>query len=117
MAEATSIMKLTHLLPTLALACSPFTPLALGDHHGEKKDEAPKVELKPDVKIAIECNDSMQFNKKEFEVPAGKVVELTLHNVGKLPKVAMGHNLVISRGATLRHDRDAGQAYRIYSGR
>ena len=37
----------------------------------------------------------MQFNKREFEVAAGQVVELEFKNVGKLPKAAMGHNLVI----------------------
>ena len=51
--------------------------------------------LNADQKITITGNDSMQFDTKEFTVKAGKKVELTFKNVGKLPKIAMGHNLVI----------------------
>ncbi len=51
--------------------------------------------LNADQKITITGNDSMQFDTKEFTVKAGKKVELTFKNVGKLPKLAMGHNLVI----------------------
>ena len=46
-------------------------------------------------KVVITGDDKMQFNKREFEVAAGQVVELEFKNVGKLPKAAMGHNLVI----------------------
>ena len=43
----------------------------------------------------------MQFDIKSFEVKAGDEVKLTLKNVGKLPKIAMGHNLVIlKKGVT-----------------
>ena len=38
-------------------------------------------------------HDAIQY--PEFSVPAGKKVELEFKNVGKLPKIAMGHNLVI----------------------
>lgn len=48
-----------------------------------------------DVAVTITGNDTMQFDKKAFEVSAGDVVTLTFKNVGKLPIVAMGHNLVI----------------------
>ena len=46
-------------------------------------------------KIVITGNDTMQFSTREFSVPAGKKVELEFKNIGKLPKIAMGHNLVI----------------------
>ena len=46
-------------------------------------------------KITITGNDTMQFDTKEFTVKAGEKVELELKNIGKLPKLAMGHNLVI----------------------
>ena len=46
-------------------------------------------------KITISGNDTMQFDTKEFEVNSGEKVELELKNTGKLPKIAMGHNLVI----------------------
>ena len=47
-----------------------------------------------DQKITITGNDS-RSDVKEFTVQAGKKVELTFKNAGKLPKLAMGHNLVI----------------------
>lgn len=47
------------------------------------------------VEIVIEANDTMKFNKTTFSVKSGDTVKLTLNNVGNLPKVAMGHNLVI----------------------
>jgi azurin len=37
----------------------------------------------------------MQFDVKNFDVTAGKKVKLTFKNAGKLPKIAMGHNLVL----------------------
>jgi len=46
-------------------------------------------------KVTITGNDTMQFDTKEFTVKAGEEVELEFKNVGKLPKIAMGHNLVI----------------------
>ena len=47
------------------------------------------------AKITISGNDTMQFDLKSFEVKAGQKVELTFKNVGKIPKIAMGHNLVV----------------------
>ena len=48
-----------------------------------------------DVTVTIEGNDRMQYDKKAFEVAAGDAVTLIFKNVGVLPKIAMGHNLVI----------------------
>ena len=47
------------------------------------------------TKVSISGNDQMQFSVKEFEVKAGEQVELEFKNEGTLPKIAMGHNLVI----------------------
>ena len=46
-------------------------------------------------KITITGNDTMQFDTKEFSVKSGEKVEIEFKNIGKLPKIAMGHNLVI----------------------
>lgn len=46
-------------------------------------------------KFSITGNDQMQFSLREFEVKAGEEVEIEFKNIGKLPKIAMGHNLVI----------------------
>jgi len=45
--------------------------------------------------LLIEGNDQMQFSKNELKAVAGKPIKLTLKHVGKIPKEAMGHNLVI----------------------
>jgi azurin len=51
--------------------------------------------LHADQKITVSGNDLMQFDIKEFTVSAGENVELEFKNIGKMPKIAMGHNLVI----------------------
>lgn len=48
-----------------------------------------------DGSVTIEGNDLMKFNLAEFTVVSGTEVKLTLNNAGKMPKQAMGHNLVI----------------------
>ena len=48
-----------------------------------------------DVAIEITGNDQMQFSSKAFEVSSGDTVTLTFKNVGTLPVMVMGHNLVI----------------------
>jgi azurin len=47
------------------------------------------------TKVTITGDDQMKFSVKEFTVKAGEMVELEFKNVGKLPKIAMGHNIVI----------------------
>ncbi|PRD46169.1 plastocyanin/azurin family copper-binding protein [Sphingobacterium haloxyli] len=46
-------------------------------------------------KIVVEGNDQMKFDKELLRVKAGEEVELTLKNVGELPKESMGHNFVV----------------------
>lgn len=50
--------------------------------------------------LVVEGNDQMQFNKTELHAVAGKPITLTLKHVGKIPKEAMGHNLVILQEGT-----------------
>ena len=45
--------------------------------------------------VTITGNDTMQFDVKNFETKAGTKIKLTLKNVGQVPKIAMGHNLVV----------------------
>jgi azurin len=43
----------------------------------------------------------MQFDIKNFDVTAGNKVKIIFKNTGKLPKIAMGHNLVLlKKGVT-----------------
>ena len=45
--------------------------------------------------VTITGNDTMQFDIKNFDVKAGSKVKITLKNIGQVPKIAMGHNLVV----------------------
>ncbi len=47
------------------------------------------------TEIVITGNDKMQFDVKTFEVKTGDSIRVVFKNVGKMPKIAMGHNLVI----------------------
>lgn len=53
-----------------------------------------------DCALTVEANDMMQFNTKSITVPKEcKKFSLTLKHVGKMPKTAMGHNLVVTTAA------------------
>jgi azurin len=53
------------------------------------------------TEITITGNDSMMFDVKQFSATAGTDFKLTFKNVGNLPKIAMGHNLVVlKKGVT-----------------
>ena len=47
------------------------------------------------VTIDLTGNDQMQYDKKAIEVVTGQKVTINLKHIGKLPKAAMGHNVVI----------------------
>lgn len=57
-------------------------------HESEDLDNFDKV-------ITITCGDSIKHDIDAFEVEAGTRVKLVLNNLGSLPKIAMGHNLII----------------------
>lgn len=77
------------LLLTLTAAA-----LATGAFADEKKKVA-EAAAKADVKVTVTGNDQMKFDKNELEAKAGQTIAITLKNIGMLPKVAMGHNLVV----------------------
>lgn len=52
-------------------------------------------EAEPVTTITITGNDRMQFDITEFSVPAGEEITIIFENIGKMPKEAMGHNLVV----------------------
>ena len=50
--------------------------------------------------VTVESNDAMQFNTKEIVVDKScDEFTVNLVHVGKLPKSAMGHNVVITKAA------------------
>ncbi|MDE0819989.1 MAG: plastocyanin/azurin family copper-binding protein [Opitutales bacterium] len=59
------------------------------NHIVSAKDE------KVDVTVEFNGTDTMMYSKTAFEVKSGQKVKLVFKNAGKLPKVAMGHNVVI----------------------
>ena len=75
-------------LTAILLACG--ISLAGSIAHAEKKKQE-----KADQTVTISGNDMMKFDKTGFEVKAGTKVKLVFKNVGKIPKIAMGHNVVI----------------------
>ena len=50
---------------------------------------------KADVTVTIKGTDTMMYDKTTFEVKSGQKVKLVFKNIGNLPKVAMGHNVII----------------------
>ena len=53
--------------------------------------------------VAVEGNDAMSFNVKSISAAGCSEIKLTLKHTGKLPKAAMGHNLVISAEADMKN--------------
>ena len=72
-----------------------FVLLAVGGVFTSVYLKAAKAEEKVDVTIEVKGTDTMMYDKTAFEVKAGQKVKLVFKNIGKLPKAAMGHNLVI----------------------
>ncbi|MEM9824039.1 MAG: azurin [Bacteroidota bacterium] len=63
----------------------------------DQKPEAvsPLIEGAELVKLVINGDDLMRYDKKELRVNAGTNVEITLNHIGEAPLLVMGHNLVI----------------------
>ena len=55
---------------------------------------------KADVKLTVNGNDQMKFDKTALEAASGQVVAITFKNVGALPVQAMGHNIVVLKPDT-----------------
>lgn len=87
------------LTTTFLAAALTFTPVILSAQ-SEATTTEKKEDKKADQEVVIEANDQMQFNKKAFEIKAGDTIKLTLKHIGKLPKIAMGHNIVILKNGT-----------------
>lgn len=53
-----------------------------------------------DKTIEIRANDQMKFNIGSFEVAAGQTIKIVLKNIGSMPKMSMGHNVVVLQPGT-----------------
>lgn len=91
-------MKMKNLI---TLTCALFIGLILaGCGKSEETGSASssvtaEPKATPDKIVVIEANDQMKFNMTRFTVNGGDTVQLTLKNVGTMPKFSMGHNVVI----------------------
>jgi azurin len=52
--------------------------------------------------VSVEGSDAMSYNTKTIATAGCKDVKLTLKHSGKLPKAAMGHNIVITTDADMK---------------
>lgn len=52
------------------------------------------------TKLELTANDQMQYSAKTLEVTTGDKVILTFRNIGQLPAIAMGHNVIILKPGT-----------------
>lgn len=87
MKNITSLLAATLTLTAASLIAEPTAEAPAM----EKKAEAKKA----DVEVTVSCNDTMKFDTALIEAKTGQTVQITIKNTGKLPKVAMGHNIVI----------------------
>ncbi len=53
-----------------------------------------------DKDVAINANDTMKYDLLAIDAVAGQTVNITLTNIGKSPKIAMAHNIVILKPGT-----------------
>ena len=106
-----SLFAALALTATLALAAPAFaadkdakktsqTPAAAAAQKAPPAGKAPAKEAKTAAKVCdmeLTANDKMQFSTKELKIGAECTsVKIAFKHVGKLPKKAMGHNLVIA---------------------
>lgn len=60
----------------------------------EKTVQTPADNAK-EIKLVINSDDKMMFDKRQLRAKAGQKVTLTLNHKGKMAKTAMGHNWVL----------------------
>lgn len=86
-------MKTTKLLTIIPLAIATSLMLsACGEGGGSAAASGPAHE------VTIQANDQMKFDVHSIEVSPGQTVQVTLKNIGTMPKVSMGHNFVVLDG-------------------
>ena len=77
-----------------------------GGQQEKSNESASKTSATPEytengaIKLVVNSDDLMRFDKEELRVTARAKVELTLNHTGKLAKAVMGHNVVILKEGT-----------------
>lgn len=63
---------------------------------------APQVFAQDKCEATIEASDAMKYNRSSLNIPKScTTFTVTLRNTGKLPKTAMGHNIVIAKTSNM----------------
>lgn len=58
--------------------------------------------LAGECEVTVSSNDQMKFDQQVISIPKScSTFQVTLHHAGKLPKLVMGHNLVIVKKSEL----------------
>ena len=81
-------MTLRPLLATLVLLGAAFA--------------SPQLLAQANCSATVEANDQMRYNVANIDIPRSCTnFTVTLRHVGRMPKAAMGHNLVVARTADI----------------
>ncbi|EGV43395.1 azurin [Bizionia argentinensis JUB59] len=67
-------------------------------------DELESLSKQDTIRVTLNSNDKMQFDKSEITVFEGQTVILTLHHTGTMTLSAMGHNFVLLTKGTAISD-------------
>ena len=54
-----------------------------------------QISLEKEIKIILNSDDLMRFDKNMLLVQSGQKITLTLNHIGKMDKLIMGHNFVL----------------------
>ncbi len=81
-------MKLQRLISFVCLL-----PFVLSGCH--KNDDTSAPSALPEKAFVISASDTMQYDITAIDARADQPCKITLKNVGTLPKVSMGHNLIL----------------------
>lgn len=95
-----SLLILMGFLTITSCGKKETTPVEESTEMNETVTEVEATPTATENVLVIEGNDQMKFNTNELKAVAGKPITLTLKHVGKIPKEAMGHNLVILQEGT-----------------
>tara|TARA_B100000886_G_scaffold276208_1_gene200140 strand:- start:164 stop:793 length:630 start_codon:yes stop_codon:yes gene_type:complete len=91
------------VLPLLFTACGDYASDHSHHDHDHKHQQADASVALPSNPVSVidgvtvlemTGNDRMKYNLEAFSVPPDSLVKLNFRNVGKMPKAAMGHNVV-----------------------
>ena len=84
--------------PAAASETAPAAPAATETAAPAATETAAPAAAAGECAATITSDDAMKFDPKEISVPAScKQFSITLKHVGKMPAMAMGHNVVVSK--------------------